>query len=163
MATYYVFGTKKHILIKTIDDNIEVLLNNFSASSDDSGLTFDIEYRLMNNVVKKFLFITKLNDFHGFIDQIIGIFNDNGNEVTLFDYYGPLNKRKNIFIKLNKYNEKETQIQFVYNNRFSDENNNFTYDIVCYNKYIKKLIKIGTSIYKKFIKQIDRISKKKYC
>lgn len=100
MGKYWVLGTKKYIKIETLDKNVEILIHQFSVTSDIKQLTFKIEYNMKNNKPKTFIFCTTLDNFINFINKIADILKNFVNEIFLFDYYGPLDKEKKIFIKM---------------------------------------------------------------
>jgi len=140
---YYLTKPQKNILqhLKTRKKYIKKLLSEgmavaatCSSSSDD---------------IRQFLLIFNQNDFVNFIDQTIDVIKNYKKEIVLFDLYGSLDKNKKIYFKLIKYCKKETLVQFIYNNRFSNEDNNLTCEIVCNDKYIKNIHKIGKDFIRK--------------
>jgi hypothetical protein len=74
-------------------------------------------------------------------------------EAALFDKYGGLDN-KEISLKLKKVNEKETGVYVVYNNRFSNEDVRFAYQITFKNKYLHTLYRTGTKICKEIAKAL---------
>jgi hypothetical protein len=101
------------------------------------------------------LFISNLHDFDIFLNHVHTIIKEGEIEAALFDKYGGLDN-KEISLKLKKINEKESVIYVVYNNRFSNEDVRFEYQITFKNKYLRAIYRTGTKICKEIAKALAK-------